>query len=173
MEKLSQMMQNRLPVFFMTGFWILLVVSGCQKSSTKEAIGPVFYPGPPEKPRLQFLKSYSSPEDVGVKGVSGFQKFVVGEPESEERIAKPYGVAMYDGKLYVCDVARRLVEVLDLEAKTFTHMTRDRRLINPMNIFIEDGTKYVADSLGGAVFVFDGSDTLTAMLGKGTGIRPL
>ncbi len=173
MKTMKYIMQNRLSVFFVTGCWILLFFCGCQKSSTNEAIGPVFYPEPPEKPRLQFLKSFSGPEDVGVKTVSGFQKFVVGEPEVTERIAKPYGVGMYDGKLYVCDVGRRLVEVLDLENKTFTHMTKDRRLINPMNIFIENGVKYVADTIGGAVFVFDESDTLRAMLGKGTGIKPL
>ncbi len=157
----------------MMGVCALLMFAGCQKSASEEAIGPVFYPGPPEKPRLQFLKSFSTPKDVGVQGVSGFQKFIVGEPEVEERIGKPYGVAMYEGKIYVCDVGKRMVEVLDLENKTFSYMTKDRRLINPMNIYIENGTKYVADSVTGAVFVFDRNNNLNAILGKELGIRPL
>jgi len=175
MNKPHLLLQDRCAVSLMTGICALLMFagSGCQKSASDEAIGPVFYPGPPEKPRLQFLKSFSTPKDVGVQGVSGFQKFVVGEPETEEKIGKPYGVAMYEGKIYVCDVGKRVVEILDLENKTFGYMTRDRRLINPINIYIENGTKYVADSVTGAVFVFDEKNNLNAILGKGLGIKPL
>jgi len=167
------LLQDRLSVALTMGVWALLVFSGCQKPASKEAIGPVFYPEPPDKPRLQFLKSFSGPKDVGVKGPSGFQKFIIGEPEVEEKIGQPYGIAMFEGKLYVCDVGRRLVEVLDLGNNTFGYLTKDRRLINPMNIYIEDGAKYVADSVAGAVFVFDRNDTLSAILGKELEIKPI
>jgi len=167
------LLQDRLPVALTMGVWVLLVFSGCQKPASKEAIGPVFYPEPPDKPRLQFLKSFSGPKDVGVKGPSGFQKFIIGEPEVEEKIGKPYGIAMFEDKLYVCDVGRRLVEVLDLGNNTFGYLTKDRRLVNPMSMYIDNGTKYVTDSGAGAVFVFDRNDTLTAILGKELDIKPL
>jgi len=155
--------------------WALLPFPGCESSHVeiprREAI---FFPPPPETPRLQFLTSFSGPEDLGTVSRSAFETFVLGEPERREGITTPYGVAIFEGKLYVCDVGKRMVEVLDLKKRTFDSMTQDRRLMNPVNIFIEkDGKKYVADPTAGAVFVFDRSDTLNAILGKELGINPI
>jgi len=148
---------------------------GCgssQRSST--ASGPVFYPPAPEKPRLQFLTSLSGPADLGIAGPSGLEKFVLGEEQQKDGITTPYGLAMAGGKLYVCDVGKRRVEVLDLKNKSFGYMTEDRRMVNPVNIFIEDdGTKYVADTTAGTVFVFDAANTLQAILGKELKINPI
>ncbi len=153
---------------------VALSVGGCgvpeQQAGTENA---VFFPPPPERPRLQFLKSFSSPADLGAPGPSGFEQFVLGEAEQQEGITTPYGMAVHDGKLYVCDVAKRRVEVLDLRNRSFGYMTEDRRLRNPANIFIEDdGTKYVADPSAGAVFVFDAGNTLRSILGKDLAISP-
>ncbi len=154
--------------------WTGCVFSGCQSAEIEQLPSePVFFPPPPEKPRLQFLKSFSGAEDLESK-VSAFERFIVGEPELEEGIAKPYGVAIFEGKLYVCDVLKRVVEVLDLEKGTFGYLTRERRMMNPVNIYIDsDGTKYIADPTGGAVFVFDKSDNLKAILGKELDIKPV
>jgi sugar lactone lactonase YvrE len=151
------------------------LLGGCGPSQRRpEAVGPIFFPSAPEKPRLQFLKSFSGPADLGVAGPSGFERFVLGTAEPKEGITTPYGLAIFDGKLYVCDVGRRRVEVLDLEKRSFTTMTDDRRLVNPVNIAIEDdGTKYVADPTAGAVFVFDARNALRAILGKDLRINPI
>lgn len=136
--------------------------------------GPVFFPSPPEKPRLQFLKSFASAADLGGASASGLEKFVLGDTEQQEGIVTPYGMALWDGKLYVCDVGKRRVEALDLRKRTFGYMTEDRRLVNPVNLCLEeDGTKYVADPTAGAVFVFDAGNTLQAILGKDLQIRPI
>jgi sugar lactone lactonase YvrE len=139
-----------------------------------ETAGPVFFPPAPEKPRLQFLRSFSGPADLGAAGPSGFEKFVLGEAKEQEGITTPYGLAIFDSKLYVCDVGKRRVEVLDFQKHSFGTMTEDRRLVNPVNICItEDGTKYVADPTAGAVFVFDARNTLQAILGKELRINPI
>ncbi|MFQ6034427.1 MAG: 6-bladed beta-propeller [Sedimentisphaerales bacterium] len=152
-----------------------LLLYGCQSAVEKEQIiEPVFFPKPPDKPRLQFLKSFSRPEDLGAKGPSAFERFIIGEPEIKQGIARPYGIAIYDGKMYVCDVGKRMVEVLDPENHTFTYLTKDRRLINPVNIYIDqDGVKYIADPTAGAVFVFDKSNNLSIILGKELKIAPI
>lgn len=153
----------------------LLPFTGCESAKVeapKEE--PIFFPPPPETPRLQFLTSFSGPEDLGRISTSAFEKFVLGEPETPQGIATPYGVAIFEGKLYVCDVGKRMVEVLDLKKRTFGPMTKDRRLMNPVNIFIDkDSMKYVADPTAGAVFVFDRNDILSAILGKELGINPI
>ena len=62
---------------------------------------PIFYPLPPEVPRLQFLHKYSSSLDVSTKS-EGFRSFVFGGEENEDQVVqKPYGLAMYDGAIYV------------------------------------------------------------------------
>ena len=148
---------------------------GCQVVPKQEVAGtPVFFPSPPDKPRLQFLQSFSRPEDLGAKKTGAWEDFILGEPEVSEVIGKPYGIAMSGQKIYVCDVGRRLVEVLDLQKRTFDVLTRDTRLRSPVNIFVEaDGTKYVTDPESGAVFVFDHSDALAAVLGKQLDIAPM
>ena len=123
---------------------------------------------------MQFLTSFSGPEDLGARTASGFERFVLGEQEVIEDIAAPYGMALFEGKLYVCDVGRKTVAVFDLRNRTFGHLTGDRRLIKPVNIFIDDnGWKYVTDSTAGLVFVFDYDDNLVNMLGRQLKIRPV
>jgi len=157
---------------------VLLIIgfsSGCRSVQYQQQTPkPVFFPNPPETPRLQFLKSYSGPDDLGTVKPGAFEKFVLGEPETLEGISKPYGVAISRGKLYVCDVGKRMVEMLDLENGTFGYLTKDQRLLNPVNIYIDDDDiKYVADPTVGAIFVFDQNNNLTGMLGKELNINPI
>lgn len=151
------------------------LLSGCGTAQHQpNAAGPVFFPPAPEKPRLQFLTALSGPADLGAAGPSGFEKFVLGEAEQKEGISTPYGLAIFDGVLYVCDVGRRRVETLDLRKRSFGYLTEDRRLANPVNIFIEpNGTKYVADPTAGTVFVFDSANALQGILGKDLRISPI
>ncbi len=151
------------------------LVSGCGTVRQQpDTTGPVFFPPAPEKPRLQFLTSFSGPADLGAAGPSGFEKFVLGEAEQKEGISTPYGLALFDGVLYACDVGKRRVETLDLRKRSFGYLTEDRRLANPVNIFIEpNGTKYVADPTAGAVFVFDSANSLQRILGKDLRISPI
>jgi DNA-binding beta-propeller fold protein YncE len=155
--------------------WNICLLAGCRSANIQEQeIKPVFFPPPPETPRLQFLKSFSGTEDFGAVKTSAFEKFIVGEPEKTEGIQTPYGVAIFEGKLYVCDVGKRMVEVLDLQNRTFGYLTKDRRLMNPVNIYIDnDGTKYIADPTAGFVFAFDRDNNITAMLGKESKINPI
>ena len=124
---------------FICPFFICGMFSGCRSAQNQQQITePIFFPNPPQTPRLQFLKSYSGPDDLGTVKTSAFEKFVLGEPEKMEGISKPYGVAISRGKLYVCDVGKRMVEILDLENGTFGYLTKDQRLLNPVNIYIDD-----------------------------------
>ncbi|TKJ36632.1 MAG: hypothetical protein CEE38_10005 [Planctomycetes bacterium B3_Pla] len=151
------------------------IFAGCQLAEVEQQRQePVFFPPLPERPRLQFLKSFSGPEDLGAPTSGAFERFVLGDPETQEGITKPYGMAIFDGKLYVCDVGKRMVEVLDLEKRTFSYLTKNERLTNPVNIYITDnGIKYVADPTAGAVFVFDGDNSLSTILGKDLKIAPI
>lgn len=155
--------------------WTVCLFTGCRSVEVRRPVAqPVFFPPPPEVPRLQFLKSFAGPEDLGTVAASPLERFVLGEPEKTQGIATPYGIAIFEGKLYICDVGRRMVEVLDLRKRTFGYLTKDRRLMNPVNIYIDDdGSKYIADPMAGIVFVFDRDDNLSAMLGQELKINPI
>jgi DNA-binding beta-propeller fold protein YncE len=160
---------------FLGVIWMTCLFTGCRSVEVKQLVSePVFFPPPPEAPRLQFLTSLSGPEDLGVRATDGFERFVLGEPEAIEGIAAPYGMALFEGKLYVCDVGRKTVAMFDLRNRTFGYLTKDRRLMKPANIFIDDnGWKYVTDSTAGLVFVFDYDNNLIHMLGQQLKISPV
>lgn len=157
------------------GVVVLCLLCGCGAPQRgRDIVNPVFFPSAPEKPRLQFLRSFSGPADLGVSGSGGFERFVLGKEQRQQGITTPYGLAIADGTIYVCDVGQRRVEMLDLRNRSFGYLTEDRRLVNPVNICVEDdGTKYVTDPTVGAVFVFDAANVLKAILGRELQISPL
>jgi hypothetical protein len=175
----------RLALCIAAGVVLWCVVPGClgtagiqgrHAASPAPAGSPVFFPSPPDIPRLQFLRSFSSSADLGAARAksSRLERFVAGEEEQvAEDIVKPYGLALWEGKLYVCDVQRRTVEVLDLRAKTFGTLGRERRMTNPVNLCVAGGVKYVADPTAGEIFVFGRDDELKTVLGTGLGLKPI
>jgi len=143
-------------------------------SPARRAAGPaLFFPPPPDLPRLQYLTSFSGRKDVEVQ--SGFNRFVVGEQE-DVRLDKPYGVAIHDGKIYVCDTNATVV-VFDLGRKSFGILagaTGAGQLRQPVNIAIEDdGTKYVADPGRGQVVAFDRDDRFLRAYASPRAWRPV
>jgi len=155
--------------------WMACLSTGCRSVQVDQPVSePVFFPPPPEAPRLQFLTSLSGPEDLGVQATGGFERFVLGKPEAMKGITAPYGMALFEGKLYVCDVGMKTIPVFDLKNRTFGYLTTDTRLMKPVNIFIDDnGWKYVADSTAGLVFVFDHNDNMVSVLGRQLKINPI
>ena len=129
--------------------------------------GYVLFPPPPEKPRIQFLTSYSNSLDV-LPPLSGFRRFVVGEQEGRP-IGKPYGVAIHDGQILVCDTAFAVIEVFDLKARTFEILGggQNGRLGKPINVSVdEDGTRYVADTILNRVMIYDRSNRFLRAFGE-------
>jgi len=150
----------------------LACLAGCSAPVQKAQV-PIFFPPPPELPRIQYLTSFSGLKDIEEQ--SAFNRFVVGEKQ-DTKVDKPYGVAMYDGKIYVCDT-NATVDVFDLKRKTFEYLkgaVGAGKLGQPINISIEpDGTKYVADPVRGQVVVFDRNDEYLKAYGAPGGWRPV
>ncbi len=134
----------------------------------------IFYPPPPEPPRLQYLTSFSSSRDVEV-AANPLDKFLFGEDPKEKTILGPYGLAWHKGKIYVCDVAQAVVLRLDLAAGKFEAVGRGGAgsLQKPINIAIDErGHKYVADHDRARVIVFGPDDAHLATFGQPGQFRP-
>jgi DNA-binding beta-propeller fold protein YncE len=127
-----------------------------------------FWPPPPNEPRIQYLTSYAFSSDVEPPQ-TGFDKLVFGTDRKILPIGKPYGVAFWQGRVYVCDIVNPNVVILDLE-KRETRLMFTRRgepMRQPTDIAIApDGMKYVADRRVGRIFVFDAEDRHVSTLGK-------
>jgi sugar lactone lactonase YvrE len=148
------------------------LTAGC--GQTVQQAGPaVFFPPAPAPPRIQYLKSYTGVDDIEEQ--SEFNRFVVGEKQNRS-VDKPYGVGMFDGKIYVCDT-NATVAVFDLGEKTFGYLKGAQGqgvLRQPVNITITpDGTKYVSDPVRGQVIAYGRDDEYMRAYGAPGAWKPV
>jgi sugar lactone lactonase YvrE len=151
----------------------LTVMAAACAAPVRKKEPPVFFPAAPEFPRIQYLISFSGLRDIEEQ--SAFNRFVVGEKQ-DLKVDKPYGVAIYDGKIYVCDT-NATVAVFDLKRKKFETLqgaVGPGKLSEPLNISIDaDGTKYVTDPVRGQIVVFDRNDDYVKAYGTPGAWRPV
>ncbi len=155
---------------------LLLFISGCATAPkiAQEKAKPVFYPAEPDEPRLQFLVSFSSSDDLEASP-GAFKKFIVGEEKNTKPIVKPYGVTVYNNKIYICDTVRNGIDILDLGERKFEYfMPKDEiQLIDPINLsFNTNGDMYVADSRRGQVVIFDKDGNYVGVIGQKSEFKP-
>lgn len=167
-------MKNRLKYVFITIF--LFFIYGCATipEMVQQKEKSIFYPPEPEEPRLQFLASFSSSDDLEAPaGV--FRKFILGEEKNTKPIVKPYGVTVYNNKIYVCDTVNNSIDILDLERRKLDYFRpkEEAQLIDPINLsFDTNGDMYVADSRRGQVIIFDNSGNYLGAIGKKSEFKP-
>jgi len=154
------------------------LLTGC--ASTTERVEDVgdrlysFWPQFPAEPHVQFLVAYRYSSDIEEKR-SSFDNLIYGKDSGVLPINKPYGVEMYKGKIYVCDIRNPGLVVLDL-VKRQTRIMTTRGLggmSQPTDIAISpDGMKYVADAVRGLIFVFDNNERHVKSFGH-EGFKPV
>lgn len=151
----------------------VLAHAGCASSSTpgrgSDSGVYSFWPPPPNEPRVQFLRSFSISSDVE-PDQGALERIVFGKDVQALPIAKPYGIAMWEDRMYVCDITNPGVVILDLEKRQTRIMTARgvEQMAQPTDIAIApDGTKYVVDRQMGRIFVFSADDRYVTTLGGG------
>lgn len=142
---------------------LLPALVGCQMGrTTAPAPRRVFYPLPPDPPRMQYLTAINASWDV-VPRREGFARVVLGKSDKAtgaDVLAKPYGIAAWQGKLYVCDQRGADVKVFDFIKQSYHVLSGPKRLIGaPTNLCITpDGYKFVVESMRGVIHAFDPQD---------------
>jgi sugar lactone lactonase YvrE len=134
----------------------------------------IFYPPAPAPPRVQYLTSYTKESDLG-GGPTKFVKFLMGEEPAEMTIAKPHGIALHKGRIFVCDTSARSIAILDLKKKTMEIVAPEGegQLSSPINIAIDaDGTRYVTDSVRGQVVCYGKDNAYLGAIGETNLARP-
>lgn len=135
----------------------LLLMTSCSKHLSKQKKQEaIIYPAPPDSARIQYLTTIKSSTDV-VKKKSKFNRFIMGE-DAPLPVVKPYGISMYNGKMVVCDIGVKGLEMLDFNKGTFEYFVPkgQGQFKMPINNFIdENGILYVADVDRHQIVVFD------------------
>lgn len=159
---------NRIAIKMRSLVWLLTLLTmvsllaGCVTTeTTNKPAKPVFFPPAPQLPRFQFLRGFSGPNDFKKKK-SGLDAFLSGASQNPmAKFKKPYGVNMSHGVIYVADTVTTVWK-MDLVHNAFSSLQGDRgmgKIVQPINIAIDDqGNKYVADVLRGAVVKYDKHD---------------
>ena len=134
----------------------------------------VIFPAPPDTARIQFLTHISSSHDVtGTR--KSFAKFIFGEDE-DILVNKPYGIAVHDGKMLVCDTYIHGLDIIDMKNNTFKQFipVGKGELKVPVNCFVDKkGTLYISDSERKQIVVFDENFKYISCFGEAENFKPV
>ncbi len=161
-------------IFVIPLFFFLAVGSGCSKPSAippAELVAPLVWPAPPEKARIQYLRSFRRPEDIGIS-LSFWGKawnVIVGE-KRPARIVRPYGLYVSPAEvLYVADPGAQAVHVFDQQKKVYREIKQygTQQLLSPIGVGMDEaGLLYVSDSFLKRIFVFGPGGEPVREIGK-------
>ena len=121
--------------------------------------GPIVFPAPPDEPRFAYERTiYSSADVVRDDRETTMRRLITGEARRGEGLAKPYAVAVHQGRIFLSDSVERFVKVFDVpQGRHFRIGVDDPgRLAKPLGIDVDRiGTLYVADATQKAILVYD------------------
>lgn len=145
---------------------LLALLTGCMAGPEAKK-DPVFYPAAPDRPRLQFLTSITSIDDLTGKR-KGFDDFLLGGRETDSSMGRPYAVHAVRGAIYLTDRVSNDILQIDLAKNSINPLRAGGRgaLMMPSGIWVgEDGTKYIADLKRQQVVMFDQNNNFAGTLG--------
>jgi DNA-binding beta-propeller fold protein YncE len=155
---------------------LAILLAGCAATPPEpRELGHTFYPPLPQPPRIQHLATYSGEREFAVPD-SQFARFVLGDEKNPRVLQRPYGIAMFEGKLYAADSKVPGLVIFDLARRRLTVVSGSGqgRMRRPVNVTIDaDGTKYVTDTVRDQVLVFDRDDTFITAFGSDEQFKPV
>ncbi len=134
----------------------------------------VVWPDPPEKPRIKYVMSIRTPQDIGLTGWEAFTRALLGGPEKMV-ISKPAGIALSeDGqRIYVSDSRLVAVVVIDLPGHTMRNLAPDEPLSEPAGVALDaQENVYLAQPRERRVAVFSKDGKRIRTIGWGDFDRP-
>nr|MDP2191890.1 6-bladed beta-propeller [Rhodoferax sp.] len=156
----------------------LLAACAAPPQATKAPEIPVF-PPPPEEARFFYERTlYSSADVVKEDKNAALRRLLLGETRVGEGLGKPYGVAVYHGRVFVSDTAQGSVAVFDIPGQRFYRIGDGDglgRLGTPFGLDVDGkGNLYVVDNAAKLVQVYglDGKHLRTLASGGKWFVRP-
>ena len=162
------------------GCILILFLFGCSSSQNELFFNPenfLVWPQPPEKPRIRYLGTISTENDLKKKHSFNFDlgELFFGRKEIGVLIS-PYAIAIdQDYKLYVTDTSAGIVHIFNLpkrEYSQFGKISKKESLQKPVGITVIGNWVYVVDSMLHKVFIFDNKGKYLFSFGDDKLIRP-
>jgi sugar lactone lactonase YvrE len=127
-----------------------------EKSSEPRAL---VFPPAPEEARFVYERSiYSSGDVVPDENGAQLRRMLTGELRTGEGLAKPYAVAVHQGRIFLSDSVERFIKVFDVPNGRYYKIGVDDpgQLAKPLGIDIDrQGTLYVADASLKTIMLYD------------------
>lgn len=142
---------------------VVALLAACGEAPVRnEANTPrvLVFPSPPDEPRFYFERSlYSSADVIEKEKGAALRQLLTGEAErGGDGVAKPHGVAVRRGRVYVADSVASVVRVFDLPGRRFFSIGQDDpgQLQQPLGLDTDAaGNLYVVDATSRLVNVYD------------------
>jgi len=128
------------------------------------------YPPPPEQPRFYYERTIFGSNDVVQETSSDrLRRFATGESARGSGMAKPFDVAVFEGRVFVSDTVSRRVDVFDIPRGRYYEIgtTGLGRLTKPLGLALDRaGHLYVSDGTAKRVLVYDLEGNYLTSIGK-------
>jgi len=134
-----------------------LLLGGCATASKSKT--RVVWPPPPNTPRLEWVGTYSSLDQMPKSAMERMsQPILGGQPELVFK--RPFGIASAgDGRIFVSDADKRQITVYDLEKRAVYPFSQTSAIRSPFGLAMDSaGRLFVADAASQAVLVFGPDD---------------
>lgn len=135
------------------------VLVGCSSTPVQEELPILVYPSPPEQPRYYFEHTLVSSAQVRIENKeSRLKRFVTGEIEGGEGLAKPFDVSACKGRIFVSDTVTRSIQTFDFPNGRFYEIGTQSpgELAKPLGIDTDAQCNvYVADITSNQILMYD------------------
>lgn len=141
-------------------FLTLNLLFFCSFVFSQEIGQQLCWPAPPQKARIQYLKTISSTSDFGAE-VGLFTKiinFIFGDESKEQWLIQPVGIAAKNRVIYVADPGAKGFHIINLGKNKyeFINRTKNSFLISPVGIAVSESNQiYVCDSQLKLIIVYN------------------
>ncbi|MDH4162082.1 MAG: 6-bladed beta-propeller [Nitrospirota bacterium] len=156
------MMRNFLRLLVIMTLAISVLIGCASTPGKKERV--VFWPDPPEEPRISYIKSYRTETDF--RGKSFFD--MIFGVSNIALFSKPYGVYSDGGLIYATDTASGGVLVYNPLDKKMRFIMGDKdKLQRPVGVATAaDGTVFVSDAKQSKIFGYDNQGKQVMTIGS-------
>lgn len=132
---------------------ILFLFPACGPVKRKPEPTNLVWPQPPNPPRIKYIQSIYSEDDIG--RVYSLREKLFGK-DYFDTLSRPYGVYAHRGKIAVTDLSVRAIFVFDLTAKRLSVLGEEGALQIPSSAVTDTaGITYVADTGASKIAVYD------------------
>jgi DNA-binding beta-propeller fold protein YncE len=153
-----------------------LAVAACATVPPAPETPRLVWPPPPAPPRIEFVQSLATGEDLGSERSAGRRllDLLGGSPPTVDRLVEPMGIAVSDdgARVYVADHLQLAVFVFDLAGRRVSRLGQEP-LGRPLGLAIDgDGRVWVVEQARRGVSVFAPDGRRLGFIGHPTLERP-